>query len=112
MNLASYPTERRPCMTVEALLRVFGGWPCDRRVIPLLAEALDEDLDHSEVVGLCADCGELAARLDLPFPIRRLAASVGCAAEAVLSRGLAPWDLVTGVLEAGEAARESMKVSV
>ncbi|MGA2455588.1 MAG: hypothetical protein ABSG93_18940 [Solirubrobacteraceae bacterium] len=92
-------------MTVETLVRVFGGWPCVPDAVPALAESLDEILDRNELAGVYADASELAARLDLPFPIRRLAATVGCAAEAALARGLAPWNLITDVLEAGEAVR-------
>jgi hypothetical protein len=90
---------------------MWGGWPNTPDAIPALAEALDEVLDRDELAGLVCDASELAGRLALPVAVRVLAASVAAAAESALASGLAAWERCAGVLEAGQAARESMKAS-
>ncbi len=111
VNLAAFPRERRPCMTPRELVNLYGCWPCAPEAIAPLGETFDELLDADELAGLVCDASELAGRLDLSAPVRRLAACVAACGESALVRGLAGWDHVVSVLEAGESLRKSMKAS-
>ena len=69
--------------------------------MPVVAEMFEEILEE-ELVGIVADAGEIAADLDQPAHIRRLAAAVACVGESTLESGLADWDAVCDLLETSD----------
>jgi hypothetical protein len=109
VNVSGYPTERRPALSADELVDLF-GIPAGGRVTPeavaVMADCL-EGLDELVLVGLVVDAGELAADLEQPASVRRLAAGLASACESAVTASLCDWDAVWDMLEAGKAARRT-----
>ena len=109
MNTTGYAKEDRACLSPGELVRMFGvsaQAPPTVDGLALLAGAL-EDFTEAELVGLYADCSELAARLDLPAEVRRLAAIVASVTEEIVASGLADWSRIEELIEAGQAVTQT-----
>lgn len=109
MNTAGYPTTLRPVLTADGLVRRFALAACRGRVsgarleaIASAAAAVFDIFDEQELIGLVVDCGAIAADLDQPLGVKRLAATVALAAESAHDEGACTWDRALDWLVAGE----------
>jgi hypothetical protein len=100
--------ERRPALSAAEMVSLFGRTGGNRPLrdgeleeIASHAAAVFDPLDAAELIGLWADCSAIAADLDQPIGVRRLAACVAlCAEEA--HDGQVSWDRALDYIAAGE----------
>jgi hypothetical protein len=116
MNTAGYTRERRLAMTAEHLLRLFdlpGRYDPTRGDLSELASRAAEVfdiLDPDEAVAIAVDASEIAAALDQPLWVKRIAATVARACESRCEDGFTSWDVALDWCESLEHSDSERKL--
>jgi hypothetical protein len=116
MNTAGYTRERRPAMSAGHLIRLFGfpgRWDPARGDLDELARCAASYFDvlgDDEAVGIAVDASEIAAALDQPLWVRRIAAGVARACESRAVDGFTDWEKALDWVEACEHADNERKL--
>jgi hypothetical protein len=106
VKLADHPTSLRPMLSAEEMVEMFSVQPARgpiseewlERIAPAGA-AMFECMDPEVQVGFYADCSAIAADMEQPIGVRRLAATVALAFESAHDDGSTSWERVLDWLE-------------
>lgn len=109
MNLADHPKTLRPVLSADEMVELFTVAPARRALSEELLERLAaigaemfERPEPEVQVGFYVDCSAIAADMEQPIGVRRLAATVALAFESAHDEGCTSWDRVLDWLEASE----------
>jgi hypothetical protein len=109
MKLADYPASPRPVLSAEEMVELFGGLrargPISEELVERLAATgaeMFERPDPEVQVGFYVDCSAIAADLEQPIGVRRLAATLALAFESAHDDGSTSWERVLDWLIASE----------
>jgi hypothetical protein len=109
VNLGGYPKTLRPVLTAEEMVELFGGLrargPVSEELVERLAATGAEMFEHPDPevqVGFYVDCSAIAADLEQPIGVRRLAATLALAFESAHDDGSTSWERVLDWLIASE----------